>query len=212
MWAILVKGGPVMIPLAILSVVGVAVVIEKLISLRHARVIQSEVVNCIESIQSMADIPLAVKLCERYSTPFANTIRAGLAEAGSPLVVVRQEMEDTGRRELKRLEKHMVALETVAAASPLLGLLGTVLGMIKVFSVISVSGVGQAGLLSGGIAEALITTAFGLTIGIPALMTFNFLDARVDMLTVKIDAYGHLLLKRLAQIDPAAAGMPGQSN
>ena len=201
MWAILAKGGIIMIPLAVLSVVGVAVTFEKLLSLRPSRVIQREIVNCIESVRSMSDIPMAIKLCERYDTPFAHVIRTGLEEAGGPLPVVRQAMEDVGRRQVKRLERFLVALETVAAASPLLGLLGTVFGMIKVFSVISIAGVGQAGLLSGGIAEALITTAFGLSIGIPALVAFNFLDSRVGNLVIRIDTYAHQLLKQLATMD-----------
>jgi biopolymer transport protein ExbB len=198
MVAILVKGGPVMIPLAILSILGVAVTIEKIISLRLSRVIQREIINTIDSVNTHADIPMAIKMCERNNSPFANVIRAGLEEAGGPLPIVRQAMEDTGRREVKRLERYMVLLETVAAASPLLGLLGTVFGMIKVFSVISISGVGQAGLLSGGIAQALITTAFGLSIGIPALVAFNLLDTRIETLVVKIDTHAHQLLKQLA--------------
>lgn len=198
MWAILVKGGPVMIPLVILSVIGVAVTIEKLIVLRNSNVIQREIIGCIESLRTPADIPMAIKLCERYNTPFANIIRVGLEEAHEPIAIVRQVMEDTGRREVKRLERYLVALETVAASSPLLGLLGTVFGMIKVFSVISIAGVGQAGLLSGGIAQALITTAFGLCIGIPALIAYNFLDSRVDALAVRIDGYAHGLLKQLS--------------
>jgi len=204
MWAIFLKGGPVMIPLAILSVVGMAVFIEKVITLRPSRVIQREIVNTIESVNSKADIPMALKICERYNTPFANIIRVGLEEAGEPLVIVRQAMEDTGRRETKRLDRYMVVLESVAVASPLLGLLGTVFGMIRVFSVISISGVGQAGLLSGGIAEALITTAFGLCIGIPALIAFNLLDARADGLVVRIDANAHVLLRQLAAIEEQA--------
>jgi biopolymer transport protein ExbB len=197
MWAIFLKGGPVMIPLALLSVIGLAVIIEKLVTLRNTRVIQGEIVSCLESIQTMADIPLAIKICERFDTPFANTVRAGLLEAGKPIHIVRQEMEDTGRREVKRLERYLVLLETVAAAGPLLGLLGTVTGMIEVFSVISVSGVGQTGVLSGGIAQALITTVFGLVIGIPSLIAFNLLDARVDGLVIRIDTYSHTLLKHL---------------
>ncbi|MDH3198874.1 MAG: MotA/TolQ/ExbB proton channel family protein, partial [Candidatus Krumholzibacteria bacterium] len=115
-----------MIPIAVLSVLGLAVTIEKLISLRASKVIQRDVVNAIESIRTPADIPMAIKFCERYATPFANTVRVGLEEAAEPLPLVRQAMEDTGRREVKRLERYMVVLETVAAASPLLGLLGTV--------------------------------------------------------------------------------------
>lgn len=201
MWAIFVKGGPIMIPLAILSVLGVAVTIEKIITLRVSRVIQRDIVNTIESVNTPSDIPMAIKICERYNTPFANVIRTGLEEAGEPLSIVRQAMEDTGRRETKRLERYLVLLATVAAASPLLGLLGTVLGMIDVFSVISIAGVGQAGLLSGGIAKALITTAFGLSIGIPALIAYNLLDTRVDTLVVRIDTYAHQLLKQLAAME-----------
>ncbi len=198
MWVIFIAGGLVMIPLGILSVLGVAVAIEKILTLRPSRVILRDIVNTIESVNTPSDIPMALKICERYNSPFANVIRSGLESAGEPLTIVRQIMEDTGRREVKRLERYMVILETVAAASPLLGLLGTVLGMIKVFSVISIAGVGQAGLLSGGIAEALITTAFGLSIGIPALVAFNLLDTRIDTLIVKIDTYSHQLLKQLA--------------
>ncbi len=204
MWAIFVKGGIVMIPLALLSIMGVAVTIEKLISLRHSRVIQKEIVGCIESVRSGSDIPMAIKLCERYNGPFANVIRAGLEEASASPIEMRQAMEDIGRREVKRLERYLVVLETVAGASPLLGLLGTVLGMIKVFSVISIAGVGQAGLLSGGIAEALITTAFGLSIGIPALIMYNFFDSRADALTLKIEGYAHVLIKQLSGMEEKA--------
>lgn len=200
MWAILVKGGVIMIPIAVLSVVGLAVVIEKAISLRQTNVLRPEVINTIDQIQSPADVPMAIRTCQRYDTPFANIVRSGLEEVGEPINVVRQSMEDTGRREVKRLERFMVVLETVAAASPLLGLLGTVFGMIDVFSVISVQGVGQTGRLAGGIAQALITTATGLSIGIPALVLYNFFDSRIEGFAVKIDEHSHRLLKQITLI------------
>jgi biopolymer transport protein ExbB len=171
-------------------------------------VINPEIVNTIDQIQSPADIPMAMRTCERYNSPFANIIRAGLTEANEPLPVVRQEMEDTGRREVKRLERFMALLETVAAASPLLGLLGTVVGMIEVFAVISVEGVGQTGKLAGGIAQALITTAAGLSIGIPALVLYNFFDSRIEGFVVKIDTHSHLLLKRIAALHGTEAVDP----
>jgi biopolymer transport protein ExbB len=205
MWAILVKGGPVMIPLTLMSVLGVAVVIEKILSLRAERVLQQEIIGCIESVRSPADIPMAIKICQRHDGPFANIMRTGLEMWASPPIVVRQAMEDVGQREVRRLSRFLVVLETVAAASPLLGLLGTVFGMIEVFSVISIAGVGQAGLLSGGIAEALITTAYGLSIGIPALIAFNFFDSRVDAFVNKIEAYSHALLKNIAEMEPSGA-------
>jgi biopolymer transport protein ExbB len=198
-----------MFPLALLSVIALAVTIEKLIALRSSRVIQGEIVSCIESIQTQADIPLAIKICERFDSPFANIVLSGLLEANKPVLIVRQAMEDTGRREVKRLERYMVLLETAAAAGPLLGLLGTVTGMIEVFSVISVSGVGQTGMLSGGIAQALITTVFGLVIGIPALIAYNLLDARVDGLVIRIDTYSHTLLRQLTAMEAEAAAGKG---
>jgi biopolymer transport protein ExbB len=102
---------------------------------------------------------------------------------------------------VKRLERYLVVIETVAAASPLLGLLGTVFGMIKVFAVISVAGVGETGRLAGGIAEALITTSFGLSIGIPALVAFNFFDSRVENFVIKIEGCVHQLLKQLNMME-----------
>jgi len=208
MWAILAKGGVIMIPIALLSVVGLAVVIEKALSLRQSRVLLPEIINTIDQIQSPADVPMAIRTCERYDAPFANIIRSGLEEVGEPIAMVRQAMEDTGRREVKRLERFMVVLETVAAASPLLGLLGTVFGMIDVFSVISVQGVGQTGRLAGGIAQALITTATGLSIGIPALVLYNFFDARVEGYIVKIDTYAHRLLKQIALLNSGGVDQP----
>ena len=202
MWAVFVKGGVIMNPVTLLSVVGFAVLIEKLISLRPNKVIQREITNCIESLGSRADIPMAIKLCARYNSPLANIIRAGLEEAdgGGAVAEVRIAMEDTGRREVKRLERYLVVLETVAAASPLLGLLGTVLGMVRVFSVVSIAGVGDTGALAGGIAQALITTVFGLSLGIPALVAYNFFDSRVENSSVKIEGQAHLLLKQIAAI------------
>lgn len=206
MWAIFIKGGVIMFPLGLLSILGFAVFIEKLINLRHSKVLQSEIIHTIEQVRSPADVPMAIRTCERHNTPLANIIRAGLEEAASPVADVRQVMEDTGRREVKSLERYLVVLETVAAASPLLGLLGTVFGMIKVFSVISIAGVGKAGLLSGGIAEALITTAFGLSIGIPALVAYNFFDSRVENFVVKIEGVVHLLLKQIGAMKAPGAG------
>ena len=196
-WIFITLSSVAMFPLALLSILGVAVIIEKFMNLRNSRVLTPEVISCIESLRVPADIPMAVKICERHHSPMAHVIRAGLEEHGTLNPDVRQVMEDTGRREVKRLERYLVVLETVAAASPLLGLLGTVLGMIKVFSVISIAGVGQAGLLSGGIAEALITTAFGLSVGVPFLIAFNFFDSRVENMVIKIEGYAHLLIKQL---------------
>jgi biopolymer transport protein ExbB len=189
-----------MYPLAVFNILFIAVVIEKFISLRNGRVLTPEVIHAIENLREPSDIPMAIRTCERHDTPLAHIVRAGLEEAETSGGDVRQAMEDTGRREVKRLERYLVVLATAAAASPLMGLLGTVFGMIKVFSVISIEGVGVASRLSGGIAEALITTAFGLLIGIPALVAYNFFDSRVENFVIKIEGNVHLLLKRVAMM------------
>ena len=207
MWALFIKGGLMMYPLGLFSILGGAVILEKLINLRNRKVLTPEVIHSIEALRSPSDIPMAIRTAERHNSPLAHIVKAGLEEAQSAVGDVRQAMEDTGRREVKRLERYLVVLETVAAASPLIGLLGTVLGMIKVFSVISIAGVGEAGLLSGGIAEALITTGYGLSIGIPALVAYNFFDSRVETFVVKIESNVHLLLKRIAAMK---AGAPAE--
>ena len=200
MWVLFNSGGWMMYPLGLFSVLAFAVLIEKLISLQNRKVLTPEVIHAIENLREPSDIPMAIRTCERHNTPLAHIVRAGLEEAESPGGDVRQAMEDTGRREVKRLERYLIVLATTAAATPLMGLLGTVFGMIKVFSVISIEGVGVASRLSGGIAEALITTAFGLLIGIPALVAYNFFDSRVENYVIKIEGNVHLLLKRVAMM------------
>jgi len=193
-----------MYPLALFSILAFGVFIEKLLSLRNRNVLTPEVIHSIENLREPSDIPMAIRTAERHDTPLSHIVKAGLEEAETVGGDPRQAMEDTGRREVKRLERYLVVLETVAAASPLMGLLGTVFGMIKVFAVISIEGVGVATRLSGGIAEALITTAFGLLIGIPALVAYNLFDSRVENYVIKIEGNVHLLLKRIAVMKAAS--------
>jgi biopolymer transport protein ExbB len=192
-----------MYPLGLFSILAGAVFIEKLLSLRNRKVLTPEVIHSIENLREPSDIPMAIRTAERHDSPLAHIVKAGLEEAETRGGDPRQAMEDTGRREVKRLERYLVVLETVAAASPLTGLLGTVFGMIKVFSVISIEGTGVASRLSGGISEALITTAFGLFIGIPALVAYNFFDSRVENFVIKIEGNVHLLLKRITVMKAA---------
>jgi biopolymer transport protein ExbB len=122
---------------------------------------------------------------------------AGLDNRHLPLEEIRESILDQGRQEMGGLQKGLVVLETVASVSPLLGLLGTVLGMIKVFREISEVGVGQGNLLAGGIAEAILTTAAGLFIAIPALVFYNFYSSKAEGLILEIEKYSNALLKKL---------------
>jgi biopolymer transport protein ExbB len=127
----------------------------------------------------------------------SDIMRVGLERANEPWEVLRDAVVDVGRQETTLLERHLVWLQTIAQAAPLLGLLGTVLGMIKVFAAISISGLGDPQALSEGISEAMLTTAVGLGIGIPTLIAYNLLAARSEALITEIEAYASRLVARL---------------
>ncbi|MFQ5751389.1 MAG: MotA/TolQ/ExbB proton channel family protein [bacterium] len=196
-WHFLVKGGIMMIPLAISSIVGLAIVIEKSLSLRRTRVIIPEVVNVLDNIKGPDDIGLALSICEKHEGPFANIIRVGLVNRDQPRDEIKEFLVDQGRQEVRTLERGLVILETIAGIAPLLGLLGTVIGILKVFNVISALGVGQAAALSGGISEALITTIVGLSIGIPAVVVYNYFTNKAEDLILEIEKYSSALLKKV---------------
>ena len=201
-WEFLVKGGITMIPLFLCSVAGLAIVIEKFISLQRRKIIVPEVVSVLENIKGTNDFPLAVSICERHHGPFANIIRIILENHNLPREEIKETLLDQGRQEVHQLEKGLGMLETVAGIAPLLGLLGTVLGILKVFKVISVMGVGQATALAGGISEALITTIAGLFIGIPALVAYNYFASRAEALVLEIEKYSNRLLNKICAFQP----------
>jgi biopolymer transport protein ExbB len=192
------QGGFVMYPLLLCSIAGLAIVIEKFITLRRKKVIIPEIVSVIDNIKDAGDVGLALSICEKHNGPFANTIRVGLENRDLPKEEIKETVNDQGRQEVHQLERGLVILETIAAIAPLLGLLGTVIGILKVFNVISVMGVGQANALSGGISEALITTIVGLSIGIPAVVAFNYFTNKADRLVLQIEKHSSVLLKKVA--------------
>jgi len=196
-WQFLVKGGIMMIPLAICSILGLAIVIEKAISLKRKKVIVPEIVNVLENIKGPDDVGLALSICEKHQGPFANVIREGLENRRLPKDEIKEALEDQGRQEVHTLERGLVILDTIAGIAPLLGLLGTVIGILKVFNVIAELGVGQATALSGGISEALITTIVGLSIGIPAVVVYNYFTNKAEELVLEIEKHSSALLKKV---------------
>ena len=191
------KGGFVMYPLLLCSIAALAIVIEKIITLRRKKVIIPEIVNVLDNIKGTGDIGLALSICEKHQGPFANIIRSGLENRELPREELKEVLSDQGRQEVQYLERGLVILETIAAIAPLLGLLGTVIGILKVFDVIAVMGVGQATALSGGISEALITTIVGLSVGIPAVVVYNLFANKAERLILEIEKYSSLLLSKV---------------
>ena len=201
-WDFLAKGGITMIPLFLCSITGLAIIIEKFISLRRRKVIVPEVISVLENIKGSNDFGLAVSICEKHNGPFANIIRITLENHNLPREEIKETLLDQGRQEVHQLEKGLGVLETVAGIGPLLGLLGTVLGILKVFKVIAIMGVGQATSLAGGISEALITTIAGLFIGIPALVAYNYFASKAEALVLEIEKYSNRLLNKIYTFQP----------
>lgn len=196
-FAFLARGGLMMYPLLLCSILGLAIVIEKTLSLRRKNVIIPEVINLLDNIRGPDDVGLALSMCEKYDGSFANIIRVGLENRELPKDEIKEALNDQGRQEVHTLERGLVMLETIAAISPLLGLLGTVIGILKVFNIISIMGVGQASALSGGISEALISTIVGLSIGIPAVVVYNYFSNKAEGLVLEIEKYSSILLRKV---------------
>jgi biopolymer transport protein ExbB len=192
-----VKGGFIMYPLLLCSIVGLAIVIEKAVALQRRKVIIPEIVSVLDNINGPDDIGLAVSICNKHEGPFANIIKAGLENRELPKEEIKEALDDQGRQEVHSLERGLMILETIAGIAPLLGLLGTVIGILKVFNVITELGVGQATALSGGISEALITTIVGLSIGIPSVVVYNYFTNKAEGLVLEIEKYSSILLKKV---------------
>lgn len=196
-WELLSKGGIVMIPLMLTSVIGLAVVIERAFFLKRRRILNPELIKIIEKGNTADDVAQSLEKMQEQDNAFIRIVQTALRNRRASKDEIKEAMIDQGRQEARIMERGLVVLETVAGISPLLGLLGTVLGMIKVFQVISEQGLGQTQSLSGGISEALITTVFGLSIAIPALIAYNYFNHKVEDLILDIEKYSARLLEKV---------------
>jgi biopolymer transport protein ExbB len=191
--SIMRDGGPLMYPIALCSIIMVAFVLERAISLRHGRVIPKPFVK--RFVQQLRDGELdrdqALALCEENGSPVAGVLAGAIRKWGRPSVEVEQGVIDSGERVATGLRKHLRVLNAVATISPLLGLLGTVTGMIRAFNVIAAAdALGRPQLLASGISEALLTTAAGLFVAIPTMTFYMIFVSRVDRLIIEIDSLG----------------------
>ena len=200
MWELIERAGIMIYPLALSSVLALAIIIERLLTLRRKNIIIPEIVDVVEQFNSFNDMELARKMCSRHNGPLPNIVMTSLDNSDLDKDELKELLEDQGRQEVNRLEKGLGILETVAAVAPLLGLVGTVLGMIKVFGVIKEQGVGRAAALSGGISEALLTTVIGLFIGIPALVFYNYFSHKAEKYTLEIEKYSSGLFRKINRL------------
>lgn len=188
-------------PLLICSILTLVVLIEKLWTLRARRILQPEVSRVVKLRSAEGKLRDAAAHCRENPGPYSAIAVAALDAVPFGPGEVRQAVVDAGRQEGARLERRLPIVRTVSAVAPLLGLFGTVLGMIRVFKVISLAGLGQAERLAGGIQEALLTTAFGLAIAIPSLLIHEGFRGKVERLLLVmereiIELIGHLRVQR----------------
>lgn len=187
MFEIIKSGGWLMLPLILCSIVVVAVVAERLWTLQTRRVapehLAAQVWNWLKAGELDQDRLQAL----RAGSPLGRILAAGLEQRHASREAMNEAIEDTGRHVVHELDRYLITLGTIASISPLLGLLGTVLGIMHVFAAISVAGLGNPAMLAGGISQALITTVAGLTVAIPAYILHRYLRGKVEDLVVHME-------------------------
>ncbi len=198
MYQFLAKGGPLMIPIIGGFVLGLAIIIERFFNLRYYRVVNSEFFEKIKQLLSQKKFDTALSVVNTEANSVVKPILfEAIVNRDLPEEELKELIEQAGKKSAKALEKNLTTLSTIVAIEPLLGLLGTVTGMIKVFAVISAKGLGHADLLAKGISEALITTAAGLSIAIPFLVFYNILAEKVENITIELEAEIFSIFKKL---------------
>ncbi len=203
MYEYILKGGILMFPILACSVVALAVVLERFWSLRSAKVMPSDISERVEELVRRGHLEEAAALCKREDSALARLIGTVIKSAGQEREVLKEAVLEVGRSEAATLERYVGVLGTVANVTPLLGLLGTVSGMIKAFTVISIQGVGNPASLAGGISEALITTAAGLTAAIPSFLAYRYFLSRVDRTVLELEQISIHFVDMVRQRRPA---------
>lgn len=189
MFEFIQQGGTVMYILLGLSVLALTIIFERSWSLRRSVVIPLEDVEAIEKAVLANDVDGAIQVCRSHNTAMSRILWVALKNRGVKRAVMKEILEEAGRQEVAHLDRFIGVLGVVAAIAPLLGLLGTVVGMIEVFQQISLQGVGKADVLAGGISKALNTTAAGLSIAVPSIVAYRLFDAKVNRFVVEIEQH-----------------------
>ena len=183
------KGGPLMIVLLILSIIAISIFGKKWWAIRRAGKIDKDFMMDIRDYIHEGKLKSAITLCTKYDTPVARMVEAGLTRAGKPLSDIQTAVENVGNVEVARLEKGLPYLATISGGAPMIGFLGTVLGMVQAFFNMSNAGNNiDITLLSSGIYTAMITTVGGLIVGILAYFGYNFLSARISSLVYSMES------------------------
>jgi len=203
MFEMMQKGGAIMYPIILCSIIAFGIILERLYYFRKIRIDAVSFMNNIESALKRNKIAESVKICEDTEGPIAAIVKAGLLKHDRPRQEIREAIEDAGHQEIPRLEGRIKVLATIAHISPLLGLLGTVVGMAKAFQVIQMKTAAfnpvSSGDLAGGVWQALLTTALGLIVAIPAIVAYHYLAAKVQDFVLDMERSATELINMLSQ-------------
>lgn len=206
MLEIIKAGGWLMLPIILCSVVALAIIAERLWTLQRRRVLPKDLTMRVWEWARDRQLDQKHLSVLSNNSPMGRVLAAGLANRHQSREVLKEIVQDTGRHVVHELERYLNSLGTIAAVTPLLGLLGTVIGMVKVFTAITTAGVGNPSVLAGGISEALITTAAGLSVAIPSLIAYRYLRGQVDALVVEMEKEAMKLVDALHATPASEAG------
>lgn len=183
------RGGVIFVLIIVLSVVGAAIVIERLLFFRKNRGNEDQIMRRLEGTLAKGNFDEALAICEAMPSPITNLMRVGIEHRQYSREIIKMAISDAAALEIPRMERYLSALGTIAHVSPLLGLLGTVTGNIRAFGVLGQGGIGggDPAILARGISEALLTTAAGIIVSIPAIAFYNYLVSRVNHSIIRLE-------------------------
>jgi len=197
MWEEIAKGGIMMIPLLVCSLLALTITIERAFSLQKKKIINPELIDNIKDFEKNKDRELIRSICRKNRNSFSSIITYGIENINLSKDELKEGIQEKGKQEVRNLERGLGILETIAGIAPLLGLLGTVLGMITVFKSISIEGIGRTTALSQGIYEALYTTVAGLSIAIFSQIFYNFYTHKSEDIISEMEQYSTTFLNKL---------------
>ena len=187
MWEIVKAGGPFMAPIILCSIAAVGILLERLWTLQRKRVLPQDLIKKVSELAERNQVnPKVIEALEKNS-PLGRVLAAALANRHRGREIMMERIEDTGRHVVHELERFLNSLGTIASISPLLGLLGTVTGIIRAFNAVMLGGMGDPRMLAGGISEALITTAGGLAVAIPSFIAYRYLRGKVERIVIDME-------------------------
>lgn len=203
MWELVRAGGPFMVPIILCSIIAAGILFERLWTLQRKRVLPQELIKRVNDLTAQNQVtPKVIEALEKNS-PLGRVLAAALANKDRGRAIMMERVEDTGRHVVHELERFLNSLGTIASISPLLGLLGTVSGIINSFKAVMLGGMGDPRMLAGGISEALVTTAGGLAVAIPSFIAYRYLRGKVERIVIDMEKIAVKFADSLGATPPA---------